>query len=216
MLDPPLPPYPPQSFFRQPPPPMSSRQEPRSRGGDRISDLLKAVQTLPVLLEDIVKKEVTPLPDVVRGLLQEIQSTRGQINDEVPLTIVRDKSIDDEEEVDPLVVSNEKEMVPSGEKDVLGEKEMGGAVLSNRDLRTDYNYASEEDRSIRVRLRSAYCKSPFIDPTWASATKCAKDKRKYKAFKKKNKTVRQNVGTEESVDHSFFLELEDPKQWLSM
>ncbi|KAK4846296.1 hypothetical protein QYF36_015525 [Acer negundo] len=41
------------------------------------------------------------------------------------------------------------------------------------------------------------------------------DKGKYEAFKRKHKLARRNVGTEESVDKLFFLELEDLKSWLS-
>ncbi|KAK2643815.1 hypothetical protein Ddye_019010 [Dipteronia dyeriana] len=57
--------------------------------------------------------------------------------------------------------------------------------------------------------------SPFIDPTRASAKKLQQDKSKYDQFKKKAKATRRNVGTEEFVDKSFFMELEDPTKWLS-
>ncbi|KAK2645609.1 hypothetical protein Ddye_020804 [Dipteronia dyeriana] len=45
-----------------PHPHMSSRQEPRSRSGDRITELLEAVRALPDVLDDVVKREVSNLP----------------------------------------------------------------------------------------------------------------------------------------------------------
>ncbi|KAK2655409.1 hypothetical protein Ddye_008461 [Dipteronia dyeriana] len=57
--------------------------------------------------------------------------------------------------------------------------------------------------------------SPFIDPTRAFAKKLQQDKSKYDQFKRKAKPARRNVGTEKSIDKSFFMELEDPTKWLS-
>ncbi|KAK0608148.1 hypothetical protein LWI29_026205 [Acer saccharum] len=96
--------------------------------------------------------------------MQEIQLTRGQNSNEAPLTNVRDQSLHVEQEVGP---SGEKAVAPSCEKEVYEEGLLSG------DVRIDYNYALEEDRSLRVRLRSFYCSSPFIDPTRASAMKRA-------------------------------------------
>ncbi|TXG62584.1 hypothetical protein EZV62_009578 [Acer yangbiense] len=202
-------PYPPRSSFMQPPPHMSSRQEPRSRDGDRINELLEAVKALPDLMKDIVKGEVSQLPGVLKGLMQEKQSTRGQNNNEAPSTDVRDPSSHIEQAVDANV-SIEQEVSPSSR-----QKERDEEGLVGGDLTVSYNYALEEDRSLRLRLRSYYCSSPFFDPTRASATKRAQEKRKYEEFKKKKTPLRRNVGTEESVDKSFFVELEDPKTWLS-
>ncbi|TXG52690.1 hypothetical protein EZV62_021859 [Acer yangbiense] len=165
------------------------------------------LKALPDLLEGVVKREVSQLPDVLRGLMQEKQSTRGQNNNEAPLTDVRDPSSYVEQVVDANV-SIEQEVGPSV------QKEVGDEGLVSGDLIVNYNYALEEDRSLRVRLRSYYC-SPFIDPTRASVTKRAQDKRKYEDFKKRKTPTQRNVGTEESVDKSFFMELEDPKTWLS-
>ncbi|KAI9160554.1 hypothetical protein LWI28_009322 [Acer negundo] len=174
---------PPRSSFMQPPPHMSSRQEPRSRDGDRMNELLEAIKALPDLLEGVVKREA-------------------------PLTDARDPSSYVEQEVDANVTT-EHEVGLSGQKEVDDEGLVSG------DLRVNYNYGLEEDRLLRVRLRSVYCSSPFIDQTRASATKRAQDNRKYEEFKKKKNPIRQNVGTEESVDKYFFMELEDPKTWLS-
>ncbi|KAK2658585.1 hypothetical protein Ddye_005118 [Dipteronia dyeriana] len=49
-------------------------------GGDRITDFLEAVRALSNLLDAVVKQEVSNLPDVLRSLMQEIQSSRGQSN----------------------------------------------------------------------------------------------------------------------------------------
>ncbi|KAK2663314.1 hypothetical protein Ddye_001888 [Dipteronia dyeriana] len=122
------------------------RKEPRSRGGDRITELLEAVRAIPDVLDAVVKQEVSNLPGELRSLVQEIQSSRGQSNQEAPLTVVRDPSLPREEYM-----------------------------------------------------------SPFIDPIWASVKKLQQDKSKYDQFKRKTKPVRRNVGTEESVDKSFFL-----------
>ncbi|KAK2638393.1 hypothetical protein Ddye_026188 [Dipteronia dyeriana] len=46
-------------------PHMSSRQEPRSKGGDRITKLLEAVRALPDVLDAVVKWEVSNLPGVL-------------------------------------------------------------------------------------------------------------------------------------------------------
>ena len=56
------------------------------KGGDRITELLKAVKALPNEMERIVKQEVlqlSQLPDVLTALVQEIGRTRGQTNKEV-------------------------------------------------------------------------------------------------------------------------------------
>ncbi|KAK3198578.1 hypothetical protein Dsin_021993 [Dipteronia sinensis] len=155
--------HPPQSSFRQPPPPI---------GGDRIAELLKAMKELPDMLENVVKREVAQLPGVLKDLMQEIGSTRGQSNEEAPLTDVRDRSLHVVKDVDATVLT-EQEMAPSAEKVVTPstEKVACGPVIQ--------------------------------------------DKGKYEAFKRKLKPARRNVGTEESADKSFFLELEDPKKWLS-
>ncbi|TXG74132.1 hypothetical protein EZV62_002711 [Acer yangbiense] len=136
MVDPPPPPHPPRSSYMQPPSPMSSRQEPRSRGGDRINDLLEAVKALPDLLEDVVKQEVSQLSGVLRGLMQEIRSTRGQNSNEAPLTNVRDQSLHVEQEaVGPsgekavdVNVSTEQKVAPSREKEVDEEGLLSGDV----------------------------------------------------------------------------------------
>ncbi|KAK0582693.1 hypothetical protein LWI29_028613 [Acer saccharum] len=209
-----------RSSFQQNPPPISSRQEPRSRGkggdkgGDRITELLKAVKALPNEMERIVKQEVlqlSQLPDVLKALVQEIGPTRGQTNKKAPLTEVTDQSL----HVKEVGTTVAMEVPPTTPKDVAPtvEKEVAGSVLVSGDM--SYNYAVEQDRLIRVRLRSTYCKSPFLDPTRASETKREGQKQKYEAFKKKTKPVRRNVGTEEAVEQSFFLELEEPKNWLS-
>ncbi|KAK2638395.1 hypothetical protein Ddye_026190 [Dipteronia dyeriana] len=57
--------------------------------------------------------------------------------------------------------------------------------------------------------------SPFIDPTRASVKKLQQDMSKYDQFKRKAKLARRNVRIDESVDKSFFMELEDPTKWLS-
>ena len=75
-------------------------------------------------------------------------------------------------------VSIEQEVSPSGR-----QKEVDEEGLVSGDLTVNYNYALEEDRSLRLRLRSYYCSSPFFDPTRASATKRAQEKRKYEDFK---------------------------------
>ncbi|KAI9198373.1 hypothetical protein LWI28_014726 [Acer negundo] len=98
----------------------------------RITDLLEAVKALPDLLEGVVKREVSQLPGVLRGLMQEIQSTCGQSNEEAPLTDVRDQSLYVEKEVDACV-STEHELTPSA------EKEVAGSVLLSEDLRVGYN-----------------------------------------------------------------------------
>ncbi|KAK0601324.1 hypothetical protein LWI29_023204 [Acer saccharum] len=215
------------------------------KGGDRITELLKAVKALPNEMERIVKQEVlqlSQLPDVLKALVQEIGPTRGQTNKEAPLTEVTDQSLHVKEvgttvamevppttpkDVAPTVEKDvaptvEKEVAPTVEKEVAPtpptatkdvaptvEKEVAGSVLVSGDM--SYNYAVEQDRLIRVRLRSAYCKSPFLDPTRASETKREGQKQKYEAFKKKTKSVRRNVGTEEAVEQSFFFELEEPE-----
>ncbi|TXG56764.1 hypothetical protein EZV62_018077 [Acer yangbiense] len=213
MLHPPPPRHRTRSSFQQNPTPISSRQEPRS----------KAVKALPNEMERIVKREVSELSQllgVLKALVQEIEPTHGQRNKEAPLTEVIDQSL----HVKEVGTSVEKELASTAMKDVAStvekevaptvEKEVAGSVLVSGDMRVSYNYAAEEDRSIRVRLRSAYCKSPFLDPTRASEMKREGQKQKYEAFKRKTKLVRRNVGTEESVDQSFFLELEQPKNWL--
>ncbi|KAK0572397.1 hypothetical protein LWI29_031051 [Acer saccharum] len=213
MQHPPPPLHRTRSSFQQTPPPMSSRQEPRSRGGDRITELLEAVKALPDEMERVVKQEVSLLPGVLKALVQEIELTRGQRNKEAPLTDVTDQSL----HVKEMGTSVVKELPPTATKDVAPTIEMkvDGSVLVSRDMRVSYNYVAKEDRSIRVRLQSAYCKSSFLDPTRATETKREGEKHKYEAFKRKTKPVRRNVGTEESVDQSFFLELEDSNNWLS-
>ncbi|KAK0607078.1 hypothetical protein LWI29_008961 [Acer saccharum] len=67
------------------------------------------------LLEGIVKREVSQLSSVLRGFMQEIQSTCGQSNNE---------SLHVDKEVDPSMVSGENEVVP------LGEKELDALVVS--------------------------------------------------------------------------------------
>ncbi|KAK4843739.1 hypothetical protein QYF36_012061 [Acer negundo] len=96
---------PPRSSFMQPPPHMLSRQEPRSRDGDRMNELLEAIKALLDLLESIVKWEVSQLLGVLKGLMQEIQSTHGQNSNE---------------EVDANM-STEQEMGPSCQKEVDDE-----------------------------------------------------------------------------------------------
>ncbi|TXG60736.1 hypothetical protein EZV62_012099 [Acer yangbiense] len=187
MLHPPPPRHRTRSPFQQNPPPISSRQEPRSRGGDRITELLEAVKALPNEMERIVKREVSELsqlPGVLKALVQEIEPTRGQRNKEAPLIEVIDQSL----HVKEVGTSMEKELAPTAMKDMAPtvEKEVAGSVLS-----------------------------PFLDPTRASETKREGQKQKYEAFKRKKKLVIRNVGTEEFVDQSFFLELEQPKNWLS-
>ncbi|KAK2662226.1 hypothetical protein Ddye_000800 [Dipteronia dyeriana] len=163
---------------------MSSRQEPRSKvSGDKITELLEAVRALPDMLDAVVKREVSNLPGLLKSLVQEIQSSRGESNQEV---------------VDPTT-----------------ENVVGSSGLVSGDLRMGYNYSAEEDRSIRVRLRFTYCMSPFIDPTRTSEKKLQQDNSKYDQFKRKAKPARRNVGTKESVDKSFFMELEDPTKWFS-
>ncbi|KAI9201733.1 hypothetical protein LWI28_028275 [Acer negundo] len=172
-----------RSSFQQHPPLASSQ----SMGSDRIHQLLEAVKALSDEMERIIKQEVLQLSSVLKALVQEIQPTHGQSNkEEVGISISKD--------VDPTV-----------------EKEVVGSSLVIRDMRVGYNYVAEKDQSIRVRLRSGYCNSPFLDPTRAYETKRQADKGKYEAFKRKQKPARRNVGTEEYVDQSFFLELEDPK-----
>ncbi|KAK2644740.1 hypothetical protein Ddye_019935 [Dipteronia dyeriana] len=149
-----------------PHPHMSSRQEPRSKGDARITELLEAVRALPDVLDVVVKREVAHLPCVLRSLVQEIQSSRGESNHEAPMTVVRDPSLD-REEVHTIVIDQEV-VDPATEK---------------------------------------------VDP--AMEKKLQQDKSKYDQFKKKAKAARQNVGMEESVDKSFFMELEDPTKWLS-
>ena len=148
--------------------------------------------------------------------------------------------------VQEVGTSAAKEVPPTAQKDVAPtvEQDVAGSALVSGEMRVGFSYAAEQDRSIRVRLRSAYCKSPFIDPTRANETKREGDKGKYEAFKRKQKPTRfvvvniafqmvsfimnkivtiwcvyvyfrRNVGTEESVDQSFFFELEKPDNWLS-
>ncbi|KAK2653044.1 hypothetical protein Ddye_012900 [Dipteronia dyeriana] len=64
-----------------------------------------------------------------------------------PLTIVRDLSLPREEI--HIIVRDQEVVDPSTEKMV------GSSVLVSGDIRMGYNYAAEEDQSIRVRLRSA-------------------------------------------------------------
>ncbi|KAI9168971.1 hypothetical protein LWI28_004693 [Acer negundo] len=71
--------------------------------GDRMNELLEAIKALPDLLEGVVKQEVSQLPGVLKGLMQEIQSTRGQSNNEAPLTDARDPISYVEQEVDANV-----------------------------------------------------------------------------------------------------------------
>ncbi|KAK0591330.1 hypothetical protein LWI29_000088 [Acer saccharum] len=155
-----------RSSFQQNPPPISSRQEPRSRGGDRITELLEAVKALPDEMERIVKREA-PLTEVTNQSLH-VKDVGTSMANELPPTVTKD--------VAPTV-----------------EKEVAGSVLVSGDIRVSYNYAAEQDRSIRVRLRSAYCKSPFLDSTRASETKREGQKHKYEAFKRKTKPVRYAV-----------------------
>ena len=97
--------------------------------------------------------------------------------------------------VEEVGISATKDVAPTGEKDVgpTAEKEVAGSVLASGDTMFGYDYATEEERSIRFRMRSTYCKSPFIDPTRASEAKRESDKRKYEAFKKKHKVARYVV-----------------------
>ncbi|KAK0603167.1 hypothetical protein LWI29_002107 [Acer saccharum] len=98
-------------------------------------------------------------------------SSQKEPRSKVPLTDVRDQSLHVEQEVAPsgkkavdANVSTEQEVAPSHKKEVDEEGLLSG------DLMVDYNYVLKEDQSLRVRLRSFYCFSPFIDPTRASAT----------------------------------------------
>ena len=99
------------------------------------------------------------------------------------MTDVRDPSSQVEQEVDANV-SIQQEVGASGQKELDEERLVSGDLMGN------YNYALEEDRSLRVRLRSVYCSDPYIDPTRASATKRAQDRRKYEDFKKKKTPAR--------------------------
>ena len=54
-----------------------------TKDGDRIKELLEAMKALPDFLETVVKREVSQLPSVLRGLMKEIQPTRGQNDNEV-------------------------------------------------------------------------------------------------------------------------------------
>ncbi|KAK2643816.1 hypothetical protein Ddye_019011 [Dipteronia dyeriana] len=127
-----------------PHPHMSSRQEPRSKGDARITELLEAVRALPDVLDVVVKREVAHLPDVFRSLVQEIQSSRGERNHDAPVTVVRDPTLD-REEVHTIV--RDQEVV-----DPATEKVVCSAGLVSGDIRMGYNYAEEEDQSIQVRL----------------------------------------------------------------
>ncbi|KAK0580008.1 hypothetical protein LWI29_034962 [Acer saccharum] len=216
MLHPPPPPHRTRSSFQKNPPPISSRQEPQSRGGDRITELLEAVKALPDEMEHIVKQEVSQLsqlPGVLKALVQEIESTRGQRNKEAPLTDVTDQSL----YVKEVGTSVAKELPPTTTKDVapIVEKEVAGSVLVSGDMRVIYNYAAEEDRLIRVKLQTAYCKSPFLDPTRASETNVKDRRANMRHSRGKQNRLGENVGTEESVDQSFFLELEKLNNWSS-
>ncbi|KAK2644051.1 hypothetical protein Ddye_019246 [Dipteronia dyeriana] len=122
-----------------PHPHMSSRQESRSKGDARITELLEAVRTLPDVLDAVVKWEVAHLPGVLRSLVQEIQSSRGENNHEAPVTVVRDPSLDREEV--HTIVRDQKVVDP------VTEKVVGRAGLVSGDIRMGYNYADEEDRS---------------------------------------------------------------------
>ncbi|KAK2661752.1 hypothetical protein Ddye_000326 [Dipteronia dyeriana] len=66
-----------------------------------------------------------------------------------PVTVVRDPSLDREEV--HTIVRDQEVVNPATEKVV------GSSGLVNGDIRMGYNYAEEEDRSIRVRLRFVYC-----------------------------------------------------------
>ena len=112
-------------------------------------------------------------------LVKEVGTTVAM---EVPPTTPKDVAPTVEKEVAPTPPTATKDVAPTV------EKEVAGSVLVSGDM--SYNYAQEQDRSIRVRLRSAYCKSPFLDPTRASETKREGQKQKYEAFKKKTKPVR--------------------------
>ena len=81
-------------------------------------------------------------------------------------------------------MSIQQQVGPSGQKEVNEEGLVSGDLIVN------YNFGLEEDRSLRVRLRSSYLSSPFIDPTRASATKRVQEKRKYEDFKKKKSPAR--------------------------
>ncbi|KAK2652612.1 hypothetical protein Ddye_012468 [Dipteronia dyeriana] len=116
-----------------PHPHMSSREEPRSKGDARIIELLEAVRALPDVLDAVVKREVAHLPDVLRSLVQEIQSSRGESNHEAPVTVVRDPTLD-REEVHTIV--RDQEVV-----DPATEKVVGSAGLVSGDIRMGYNYA---------------------------------------------------------------------------
>ncbi|KAK4835224.1 hypothetical protein QYF36_007064 [Acer negundo] len=107
-----------------------------------MNELLEAIKALPDLLEGVVKREVSQLPSVLKDLMQEIQSTRGQNNNEAPLTDARDPSSYIEQEVDANV-STEQEVGP------LGQKEVDDEGLVSGDLRVNYNYGLEEDRLLR-------------------------------------------------------------------
>ncbi|KAK2658172.1 hypothetical protein Ddye_004705 [Dipteronia dyeriana] len=174
---------------------------PTPHSGDRITELLEAVSALPDVLDAVVKREVSNLPGMLRSLVQEIQSSRGQSNQEVYLciyviyvlfkwifvnTIEVHAIVRDQEVVDPST-----------------EKVVGSSVLVSGDIRMGYNYVAEEDRSIRVRLRFAYCMSPFIDSTRASAKKLQQDKSKYDQFKRKAKPARYVIVNLSSVQLTF-------------
>ncbi|KAK0577975.1 hypothetical protein LWI29_003153 [Acer saccharum] len=141
-------PYPPRSSFMQPPPHMSSRQEPRSRDGDRINELLDAVKALPDLMKDIVKGEVSQLPGVLKGLMQEKQSTRGQNNNEAPSTDVRDPSSHIEQAVDAQAVdanvSIEQEVSPSGRQKEVDEEGLVSGDLTTK-VKVEWNRIIEAD-----------------------------------------------------------------------
>ncbi|TXG57442.1 hypothetical protein EZV62_018755 [Acer yangbiense] len=129
MLHPPPPRRQTRSSFQQNPPPISSRQDPRSRGGDRITELLKAVKALPNEMERIVKQEVSQLsqlPDMLKALVQQIEPTRGQTNKEAPLTEVTDQSL----HVKEVGTTVAMEVPPTATKDVAPtvEKEVGTTV----------------------------------------------------------------------------------------
>ncbi|KAK2655410.1 hypothetical protein Ddye_008462 [Dipteronia dyeriana] len=109
-------------------------------GGDRITELLKAVRALLDVLDVVVKREVSNLPGVLRSLVQEIQFSRGESNHEALVTVVRDPCLD-REEVHTIV--RDQEVV-----DLVTEKVVGSSVLVSGDIRMGYNYAVEEDRSI--------------------------------------------------------------------
>ncbi|KAK4839926.1 hypothetical protein QYF36_026056 [Acer negundo] len=84
------------------------------------------------MINDLLKV-MKALPDLLEGVVKR----------EAPMTDVRDPSSHVEQEVDTNV-STEQEVGPSGQKDVDEEG------LVNGDLRVNYNYALEEDRSVCV------------------------------------------------------------------